>query len=416
MAGTMDMVIAAGVESMTRVPMGLSVGLPRQGRPRRAAMSPRQAARYPDIDVQPVHRRRDDGEEVRLHQGGARRVRLPQPAKGDRGDPAPAPSPAEIVAARDHPRGRRPRAAHRRRGHPLRRRPRRASPPSSCLPGTAGITAATASQICDGASGVMVVNERGLKALGVEPLARMHSMTVSGGDPVIMLEEPLFWPPTRPLRRAGMKIDDIDLYEVNEAFAARAAGVAARHTGADPARLNVNGGAIALGHPLGASGTKLMTTLIHALAGPRQALRPADHVRGRRPRQRHHRRATRNQCSSTTPSQRRRHRRRLGPGRGHRPRARRARRQGRDLRPQRRARAKPWPRSIGGVFCAVNVTADDSVDAAFAKARAAHGQERILVNCAGTGNAVKTASRDKATGEHQTLSARRLRHASSRST
>jgi acetyl-CoA C-acetyltransferase len=125
------------------------------------------------------------------------------------------------------------------------------------------ITAASASQICDGASGVMVVNEHGLKALGVEPLARIHAMTVSGGDPVIMLEEPLF-ATDKALKRAGMRIDDIDLFEVNEAFAPVPMAWL-KHTGADPERVNVNGGAIALGHPLGASGTKLMTTLVHAL-------------------------------------------------------------------------------------------------------------------------------------------------------
>ncbi|MEY3260343.1 MAG: hypothetical protein RIT46_1172, partial [Pseudomonadota bacterium] len=125
------------------------------------------------------------------------------------------------------------------------------------------LTAATSSQICDGASGVMVVNEAGLKALGVEPLARIHHMTVIGGDPVIMLEAPI--PAThRALKKAGMKIDDIDLYEVNEAFASVPTAWL-KDIGADPSRLNVNGGAIALGHPLGGSGTKLMTTLIHAL-------------------------------------------------------------------------------------------------------------------------------------------------------
>ena len=125
------------------------------------------------------------------------------------------------------------------------------------------ITAATSSQICDGASGVLVVNENGLKALGVKPLARIHHMTVIGGDPVIMLEAPL--PATkRALAKSGMKIDDIDLYEVNEAFASVPVAWL-QDTGADPARLNVHGGAIALGHPLGASGTKLMTTLLHAL-------------------------------------------------------------------------------------------------------------------------------------------------------
>jgi len=125
------------------------------------------------------------------------------------------------------------------------------------------VTAANASQVCDGATGVMVVSERGLKLLGVKPLARIHHMSVLGHDPVIMLEAPI--PATeRALKKAGLKIDDIDLYEVNEAFASVPLAWL-KALGANPDRLNVNGGAIALGHPLGASGTKLMTTLINAL-------------------------------------------------------------------------------------------------------------------------------------------------------
>src|SRR5207344_2101929 len=121
-------------------------------------------------------------------------------------------------------------------------------------------TAASASQICDGASGVMVVNEKGLKSLGVKPLARIHHMTMMGGDPVIMLDAPLH-ATKRALEKAGMTADDIDLFEVNEAFAAVPVAWL-KTTGADPARLNVNGGAIALGHPLGGTGTKLISVLI----------------------------------------------------------------------------------------------------------------------------------------------------------
>jgi acetyl-CoA C-acetyltransferase len=125
------------------------------------------------------------------------------------------------------------------------------------------ISAANASQICDGASGVLVVSARALREHNLTPMARVHNLTVTGGDPVIMLEEPI--PATkRALKRAGMSINDIDLYEVNEAFAPVPLAWL-RELQADPDRLNVNGGAIALGHPLGASGTKLMTTLIHAL-------------------------------------------------------------------------------------------------------------------------------------------------------
>ena len=125
------------------------------------------------------------------------------------------------------------------------------------------ISAANASQICDGASGVLIVNEHALKQYGLTPLGRIVNMTVTAGDPVIMLEEPL--PATqKALARAGLSIDDIDLYEVNEAFAPVPLAWL-KVIGGDPAKLNVNGGAIALGHPLGASGTKLMSTLLHAL-------------------------------------------------------------------------------------------------------------------------------------------------------
>jgi acetyl-CoA C-acetyltransferase len=125
------------------------------------------------------------------------------------------------------------------------------------------ITAGNASQICDGASGVLVVSERALKEHGLTPLARIDHMTVTAGDPVIMLMEPI--PATRrALERSGRRIEDVDLYEVNEAFAPVPLAWL-RELGGDPQRLNVNGGAISLGHPLGASGTKLMTTLVHAL-------------------------------------------------------------------------------------------------------------------------------------------------------
>ncbi|MEE4348676.1 MAG: acetyl-CoA C-acetyltransferase [Pacificimonas sp.] len=125
------------------------------------------------------------------------------------------------------------------------------------------ITAATSSQITDGASAVVIASEAAVKKYGLTPLARIHNLTVTAGDPVVMLEEPLF-ATDKALKRAGMSIEDIDLYEVNEAFAPVPMAWL-QHTGADPEKLNVNGGAIALGHPLGASGTKLMATLVHEL-------------------------------------------------------------------------------------------------------------------------------------------------------
>ncbi len=125
------------------------------------------------------------------------------------------------------------------------------------------ISAANASQICDGASAVLVVSEAALAAHNLTPIARIVAMGVTAGDPIIMLEEPIF-ATRKALSRANMSIDDIDLYEVNEAFAP--VPLAWCHAlEADPEKLNVNGGAIALGHPLGATGTKLMTTLIHEL-------------------------------------------------------------------------------------------------------------------------------------------------------
>lgn len=130
------------------------------------------------------------------------------------------------------------------------------------------ITAANASQICDGASGALIVSERALKKHGLSPVARIHAMAVTAGDPVLMLEEPIT-ATRRVLDRAGMRLEDLGLYEVNEAFASVALAWL-EQTHADPARLNVNGGAIALGHPLGASGTKLMATLIHALRARRE--------------------------------------------------------------------------------------------------------------------------------------------------
>lgn len=125
------------------------------------------------------------------------------------------------------------------------------------------LTAGSASQMCDGSSAILVASANAVKQHRFKPLARIVNMTVTAGDPVIMLEEPLY-ATQKALDRAGLKLSDIDLFEVNEAFASVPMAWL-KHLGADPAKLNVNGGAIALGHPLGATGAKLMATLIHAL-------------------------------------------------------------------------------------------------------------------------------------------------------
>jgi acetyl-CoA C-acetyltransferase len=125
------------------------------------------------------------------------------------------------------------------------------------------ITAAMASQISDGAAAMLVMSERAVEQLGVTPRARIHHLSVRGDDPVFMLTAPI--PATAyALEKAGMTLDDIDLVEINEAFAPVVLAWQ-QETGADMSKVNVNGGAIALGHPLGATGVRLMTTLLHEL-------------------------------------------------------------------------------------------------------------------------------------------------------
>ena len=260
MSGQMDVVIAAGVESMSRVPMGsptilaLKAG---QGHP----MSPRQQERYPGIQFSQFM-----GAEMIAKKYGMTREQLDQFGYESHQKAIAATKSgafdAEITGIEiTLPDG--SKEIHKIDEGIRFDVTREGMANVKLLQETGVITAATSSQICDGAAGVMIVNERGLKALGVEPIAAIRHMTVTGGDPVVMLEEPLFGT-EKALKRSGIKIDDIDLYEVNEAFAPVPLAWL-QHVGADPAKLNVNGGAIALGHPLGGSGAKLMTTLVHAL-------------------------------------------------------------------------------------------------------------------------------------------------------
>jgi acetyl-CoA C-acetyltransferase len=125
------------------------------------------------------------------------------------------------------------------------------------------LTAAVSSQISDAASAMLVVSERALKDHGLTPRARIHHLSVRGADPIFMLSAPI--PATAyALERTGMSLDEIDLVEINEAFASVVLAWQ-QETGADLGRVNVNGGAIALGHPLGATGVRLMTTLLNEL-------------------------------------------------------------------------------------------------------------------------------------------------------
>jgi acetyl-CoA C-acetyltransferase len=262
MSGTMDVVIAAGVESMSRVPIGMPMTLPAKNG-FGFYVSPAMQKRYPGVQfsqftggemlVKKYGLTKDmlDAFAFRSHQnaiaasrGGAFTNEIVPVAVRmndgtETGEMHTVDEGIRFEASLDGIRG------------------------VKLLTEGGALTAASSSQICDGAAGLMVVNERGLKALGVQPLARIHHMSVLGADPVIMLEAPL--PAThRALKRAGMSVNDIDLFEVNEAFASVPVSWL-QDTGADPDRLNVNGGAIALGHPLGGSGAKLMTTLVHAL-------------------------------------------------------------------------------------------------------------------------------------------------------
>ncbi|MFL6717824.1 MAG: acetyl-CoA C-acetyltransferase [Burkholderiaceae bacterium] len=263
MAGSMDVVIAAGVESMSRVPMSTPSALPRKNG-LGYYMSPNIRRRYegvPDFSqfmgAEMIGKKyglsRDDVDEYAYHShqraiAATREGRFSDEILPVEVRTADGAGTAEMHAVDEG----------------IRFDATREGIGGVKLLQEGGIiSAANASQICDGATGVMVVSERALKELGLTPLARIHHMTMIGHDPVIMLEAPI--PATvQALKKAGLRIDDIDLFEVNEAFAPVPLAWL-QVTGADPARLNVNGGAIALGHPLGASGTKLMTTLVHAL-------------------------------------------------------------------------------------------------------------------------------------------------------
>jgi acetyl-CoA C-acetyltransferase len=261
MSGTQDIVIAGGVESMTRVPMGLAARLPAEAGLGTSGANVGMQKRYPNIQFSQF--------------GGAEMIAKKYGLSKDVLDEFGFLSQQRAAAATQAGKFQNeilPIAIRTADGaeelHVIDEGIRfnatlEAMKTVKLLQEGGSITAATSSQICDGASGVVIVNEAGLKRLGVKPLARIHHMSVLGSDPVIMLETPI--PATqRALQRAGMKIEDIDLYEVNEAFASVPVAWL-QQLGADPDKLNVYGGAIALGHPLGGSGTKLMTTLLNAL-------------------------------------------------------------------------------------------------------------------------------------------------------
>ena len=256
MSGTQDLVIAAGVESMTRVPMGTPVTLPMKAGIGIGPWPPELLQAYGVAGFTQFV-----GAEMMAKKYGATRDALDAFALDSHRKAAAATQAGaferEIVTLKVE-------GGEHRADEGIRY--------DASLEGLASlktlvpdgmITAGNVSQICDGASGVLIASERAVRDHNLKPLARIDNLTVTAGDPVIMLEEPI--PATaRALERSGRRLADIDLYEVNEAFASVPLAWL-KETGADPAKLNVHGGAIALGHPLGASGAKLMATLVHAL-------------------------------------------------------------------------------------------------------------------------------------------------------
>ncbi|WP_373489080.1 acetyl-CoA C-acyltransferase, partial [Blastomonas sp.] len=259
MSGTQDIVLASGIESMTRVPMGSTAMLfMKEGLGN--YKSERLEKAYPGIMFSQF-----DGAEMIVAKHGQTKADLDAYSLESHRRAAAATHAGafdkEIVPLEiDTPEGK--------DWHKVDEGIRF----DATLEGIAGvktikdggsISAANASQICDGASAVLIVSEQALKDHGLTPRARIHHVSVTGGDPVIMLEEPLF-ATEKALKRAGMSINDIDLYEVNEAFAPVPLAWL-KYLGGDHAKLNIHGGAIALGHPLGSSGTKLMATLLNSL-------------------------------------------------------------------------------------------------------------------------------------------------------
>jgi acetyl-CoA C-acetyltransferase len=252
MSGSQDLVVAGGVQNMSQIPIGSSALVGAQfGHERPTTNSPGWQKRYGDQEVSQFRGAeliaekwdlsRDDMEHfaVQSHERALRAI-----AEGRFELEI---EPIDGVSVDEGPR------------EPDWEKIRSLKPLS---PG-GRLTAAVSSQISDGASALLVASAQAVKDHDLTPRARVHHMSVLGDDPVFMLTAPI--PATaRALERTGMTRDDIDLVEINEAFASVALAWL-KESGFDPAKVNVNGGAIALGHPLGATGGRLMTTLLHEL-------------------------------------------------------------------------------------------------------------------------------------------------------
>jgi acetyl-CoA C-acetyltransferase len=253
LSGTADLVVAGGVQNMSRVPIGAAMTVGAQfGHPTPFDGSVGWARRYGGEEVSQFR-----AADLIAERWGISREEMERYALA---------SHRRAVAAIDA--GRFDREVVPYEGVRHDEGPRRDTSPermAALAPLREGgrITAALASQISDGASAVLVASERAVREQGLTARARVHHLSARGADPVWMLTAPIA--ATRyALERAGMRVEDIDLFEVNEAFASVVLAWAAE-TKADLDRVNVNGGGIALGHPIGATGTKLTATLLHEL-------------------------------------------------------------------------------------------------------------------------------------------------------
>ena len=256
MSGTQDVVIAAGCESMTRVPMGSNFLLHAKAGIGDGPWPRSVLDKYGVAEFSQFHGAQAIADKYGLSREAMDEYALLSHAKAaaaiDSGafaaEIVPVRTPAGVFDTDDG----------------VRRDSTLATMAAvKALADGGTITAANASQMTDGASGTLIVSEAALRRFNLTPMARIVNLTVTAGDPVVMLEEPIA-ATRKALAGCGLALDDIDLFEINEAFASVPMAWL-QAIGADPAKLNVNGGAIALGHPLGASGTKLMATLLHAL-------------------------------------------------------------------------------------------------------------------------------------------------------
>lgn len=253
LSGTQDLVVAGGVQNMSAIPIASAMTVGEQfGFSTPFAESPGWRQRYGDQEISQFR-----GAELIAGHWGISRGRMEEfaleshrraIAAGDAGAFAAEIEPLEGVDADEGPR-RNTDAAKMAALEPV--------------PGAELITPAVASQISDASAAVLIASGRAVRSYGLRPRARIRHLSVAGADPVWMLTGPI--PATKQaLERTGMSISDFDLFEVNEAFASVVLAWLAE-TGADPAATNVNGGAIALGHPIGATGARLLTTMLHEL-------------------------------------------------------------------------------------------------------------------------------------------------------